>query len=330
MQTAPPAAARRSPRSRGRRRRRPHRRSPRARHGDPEHMPADRGQDPEVKDRARVLEHRLSSSWLERARPDRTGRAGSAAVPDHEHRQGGVGEHGVGEHVPWLTGSSPRASASAGGANGSSPTSSCAGPSAASRLIRASLPGPSRGSASTTASSRGANGLASRAKPADELDRDPVLLEQRHPGVIGDERRELEHQRQVIRQLVPGGSSPARPIGLLESQQGHAALSVVAVDVVGEVEAALLAEVEGLDVAAAARRPAASPRTRRRARPQALGHTARSRARSRPRRPRRRPRATRSGIRAAARPASAARRAQPSPPPSRRTRCSRRSKSAPS
>ena len=62
-------------------------------------------------------------------------------------------------------------------------------------------------------------GLASRARPArTSSDGDPMLLEQRHPGANGDERRELEHQRQV-KVLRPRRLEPACLIGLLESQQ---------------------------------------------------------------------------------------------------------------
>ena len=138
-----------------------------------------------------------------------------------------------------------------GGANGSRPTSSVGGPSAARRLIRASFAELSRPRPATTASSSGANGLRSRLRPARISSiATRCRSSSSAPGGSRRQSRELEHQRQEVRQLVAGRLEPGAAVGLLELQQRQPALAAVAVHVVGEVEAALLGEVEGVDVEA--------------------------------------------------------------------------------
>ena len=83
---------------------------------------------------------------------------------------------------------------------------------------------------------------------SDELDRDAVLLQQPRADMIGRERGKLEHQRQIVRELVAGRIEPDTAIALLEREHRQPALATIAMHVVGDMEAALLAEVEGVDV----------------------------------------------------------------------------------
>ena len=59
----------------------------------------------------------------------------------------------------------------------------------------------------------------------------------------------LAHDCQVVGQLTVEQLHAGRLVGVPEAQQRHAALPGVAVGVVGQVEAALAAQVEGVDVA---------------------------------------------------------------------------------
>ncbi len=144
-----------------------HRCRPRARHEDPEDVTADRGEDAEVEDRARVFQ-RPALEELSRPRPPAV-LVGPVAPPgpDDEDRHRRVREDPVEEQRALAHDGTSRPPTSgipapgsstgitSGGANGSSPTSSAGGPEAASDRIRPSLRELSRPRQATTASSTG-------------------------------------------------------------------------------------------------------------------------------------------------------------------------------
>ena len=82
-----------------------------------------------------------------------------------------------------------------------------------------------------------------------QLDRRAVLGQQRLAVAGRRERREREHDRQVVGQLGRLHGQPGGAVELLQAQQRHAALARVAVRVVGQVQARAAAQVERLDVA---------------------------------------------------------------------------------
>jgi hypothetical protein len=85
-------------------------------------------------------------------------------------------------------------------------------------------------------------------REAQKLDADAVLGE--HAGAVAARRegRELEHQREVIGQLVGVVHQPGRRVHALEPQQRDAAAAGVAVEVVADVQRAPPARVERLHV----------------------------------------------------------------------------------
>ena len=106
---------------------------------------------------------------------------------------------------------------------------------------------------------------------ADQLERRAERREQLRP-LVRPQRGELEHDREVVRQLGALEREAGLRVAALEPDELEAALPPVAVGVVREVEAAAPVEVERLDVRAAQlgerRRgePRRAPPRRRRAR----------------------------------------------------------------
>ncbi|MDH6522146.1 hypothetical protein M2159_008525 [Streptomyces sp. SAI-090] len=84
----------------------------------------------------------------------------------------------------------------------------------------------------------------------DQLQPAPVLAQWRLATTRAHQGGELQDDRQVVGQLAAVGAPARGLVTLVESEQGHATAAGVAVQVVGEVEAALAAQVEHLDVVA--------------------------------------------------------------------------------
>jgi hypothetical protein len=87
-----------------------------------------------------------------------------------------------------------------------------------------------------------------------QLDRRAVLRQQRLAVPFRRQRREREHDGQVVGQLGRVHRQPGGAVELLEPQQRHAALARVAVGVIAEVQAGAAAQVEGLHVTRRQRR----------------------------------------------------------------------------
>ena len=200
---------------------------------DPEHVAGDRGQDAEVEERARPAQH-PALEQLRRARAPAV-LVAPVAPPeaDDEDRQRRVGQDDVeqrlaaghGASLPPIIGRAapgPSSGITSGGAKGSSPTSSLGGPSAARRLIRASFADPSRPhSGRDHVEQRRERARLPAQAGADELDRDPIVLEQRRPG-SGARAANSSISGRKSGSSSPGRLEPGGPVGLLEPRASPA------------------------------------------------------------------------------------------------------------
>ncbi len=84
----------------------------------------------------------------------------------------------------------------------------------------------------------------------DEFQAAPVAAQRRFSGARAGQRGEFQDDGQVVGEFAAVGAPPGGPVSLGEGEQRHAPAAGVAVQVVGEVEAALAAQVEDFYVVA--------------------------------------------------------------------------------